>query len=115
MATLLRDRIFWFADTLISDGEHRGMWSGPPLPQWQLWLFPCLGAAAILVCLIGSRKIEARQRSFARAVAITFLATGASLLFSRLPIAERHLIVLLPLAALMVITACSILRAYAAG
>ena len=109
MATLLRSRIFWFADTLISDGEHRRMWAGPLLPQWQLWLFPCLTAAAILLCLFGSPKIDTRLRSFVRALAITSLATGASLLFSRLPVAEHHLIVLLPLAAMMIIAACSIL------
>jgi 4-amino-4-deoxy-L-arabinose transferase-like glycosyltransferase len=110
MATLLRERIFWFADMLISDGEHRQMWAGPPLPQWQLWFFPVLVVAACFVCLFSSSAEEARRRSFARALVVTFLIAGTFLMSSKLPVAEHHLIILFPLIAVTVVAACSILE-----
>lgn len=109
MGTLLRDRIFWFADMLISDGEHRQMWSGPPLPEWQLWFFPLLVIAACFICLFSTSAEAPQRQSFARAVVITFFITGAFLLFSKLPVAEHHLIILLPIAAVIVVAACSVL------
>jgi hypothetical protein len=111
LATLLRERAFFFADMLLSDGEHRLMWAGPPLPLWQLWLFPALALAACFICLFGGRGAQPRQRSFARALALTFLITAALLFLSRLPVAEHHLIVLLPFAAVMAVVACTILQA----
>ena len=110
MGALLRDRVFWFADMLISDGEHRQMWSGPVLPEWQLWFFPLLVIAACFVCLFSTPAEAPRRRSFARAVVITFFITGAFLLFSKLPVAEHHLIILLPFAAVIVVAACSVLE-----
>jgi 4-amino-4-deoxy-L-arabinose transferase-like glycosyltransferase len=110
MGTLLRNRIFWFADMLISDGEHRQMWSGPALPQWQLWFFPLLVIAAGFVCLFSTPAEAPRRRSFARAVVITLLIAGAFLLFSKLPVAEHHLIILFPLIAVTVVAACSALE-----
>jgi 4-amino-4-deoxy-L-arabinose transferase-like glycosyltransferase len=108
MGTLLRNRIFWFADMLISDGEHRQMWSGPSLPQWQLWFFPLLVIAACFVCLFSTPSEAPRRRSFARAVVITFLIAGTFLFFSKLPVAEHHLIILFPLAAVIVVAASSV-------
>jgi Dolichyl-phosphate-mannose-protein mannosyltransferase len=110
MGALLRDRVFWFADMLISDGEHRQMWSGPALPEWQLWFFPLLVIAACFVCLFSTPAEGPRRRSFARAVVITFFITGAFLLFSKLPVAEHHLIILFPFAAVIVVAACSVLE-----
>ena len=104
--TLLRERIYWFADVLLSDGEHRRMWAAPPLPDWQLWFFPIVVMAACLVCLLSA--VAKRSAGFSRAVALTFLLTGASLLISHLPIAEHHLVLLVPMAAVMVTLAFSL-------
>jgi hypothetical protein len=111
MVTLLRERAFLFADMLLSDGEHRKMWAGPQLPSWQLWLFPGIVIASCLICLFASRGAPARQRLFARALALTSLLAGAFLFLSRLTIAEHHLIILLPFAVVMATVACSILQA----
>src|SRR2546430_10247722 len=32
-------RLVMFAETLLSDREHRAMWDGPFMPGWQRWLF----------------------------------------------------------------------------
>ncbi len=110
MSLLLRERLFWLAETLLSDGEHRGIWAGPRLPAWQLWLFPALVAASCLVCIQFRYRLQTDRRLFARALAVTFLGTGAALFFSRLPIAEHHLVMLVPIAAVMVVIAFTILR-----
>jgi 4-amino-4-deoxy-L-arabinose transferase-like glycosyltransferase len=107
IATLLRQRAFLLADTLLSDGEHRVMWAGPPLPEWQLWLFPAVVIAACLICLLGSRSAPPRQRSFARALALAFLFLAALLFLSRLQVAEHHLVILVPFAAAMAAVAGS--------
>jgi 4-amino-4-deoxy-L-arabinose transferase-like glycosyltransferase len=109
MANILRQRAFLFADTLLSDGEHRVMWAGPSLPSWQLWLFPGIVIAAWLVCLFGN--YGGRKRGLPQALAITSLFTTAVLFLSRLPVAEHHLVVLVPFAAVMVSVACALLQA----
>jgi hypothetical protein len=110
MATLLRQRIFLFADTLVSDGEHRGMWNGPPLPAWQLWFFPSVVLLACLLCLFWSRHEETGRRSFAQFLTLTFIFAGGILFFSRLQVAEHHLVGLVPFALAIVVLGCSILQ-----
>jgi hypothetical protein len=89
-------RLVMFGETLLSDREHRAMWDGPPLPAWQLWLFPGAVFAACLVCLL------ARGRSvWPRAAALCFLFLAAFLFLSKMIVAEHHLIVLLPVAAMV--------------
>jgi hypothetical protein len=110
MASLARQRIILLADTLLCGGEHRRMWDGPPLPDWQLWFFPSVVLLACLVCLLWSGREETGRRSFARFLTLTFVFTLGILLFSRLPVAEHHLIFVVPLAAAIVVLACSILQ-----
>ena len=104
MAALLRERAFLFADTLLSDGEHRAMWAGPSLPAWQLWFFPSLLFLAAVICVMG--RAETQRRLCAQSITLTMIFTGAIIFFSRLPVAEHHLILLLPLAVAIVVMAC---------
>ncbi len=110
MSALLRYRWFLFAETLLSDGEHRKMWDGPPLPAWQLWLFPVIVLLACLVCLRGNGRDHAERSAAARFLALTFVLTGGFMFFSRLQIAEHHLIMLVPFAVAIVVLACSLLQ-----
>jgi hypothetical protein len=130
MATLLRLRAGYFADILLSDGEHRGMWNGPPMPDWQLWLFPVILILACLVCLAkgqwqpgaapeagaaslssGSGPEHTERQSFTRFLVLTVIFSAAFPFFTRMQVAEHHLVMLLPLAVVVVVLACSILQA----
>jgi hypothetical protein len=97
-------RLVMFAETLLSDREHRAIWDGPPTPGWQRWLFLLIVSAACLMCL--------RPRNlWARAFALCFLFLGAFFFLSRMIVAEHHLIVLVPLAAAVtVLGLCSIVQ-----
>jgi len=94
LAQKLAVRWRMFSEVLLSDREHRAIWDGPPLPEWQVWLFPAIVMAATLVCLISRKPLG-------RVFALAFLIMGSLLFFSRLPVAEHHLIVLVPLAAVI--------------
>jgi hypothetical protein len=76
-------------------GANREMWSGPPLPLWQLALFCAVVVISTGLCLAGSAAPV-------RAAALTFLLLLVCMLFWRLNIADQHLIALVPLAALLV-------------
>ncbi len=111
---LLSQRFVLLGGALFSDGEHRAMWNGPALPDWQRWLFPAVVAVCCVVCLAIPAKPH--QRRWARAVAVAFLCLAAFLFTSRLPVAEHHLIVLVPLAAAVVsIAGCLMLARYRAS
>ena len=91
-------RLVMFAETLLCDREHRAMWNGPFMPAWQRWLFPAVVLAACAACL--------RMREWmARIVAWSFVFFAAALFFSRLMVAEHHLVALVPFAATMVVMA----------
>jgi hypothetical protein len=99
------NRLVLFAETLLTDREHRAMWNGPPMDDWQRWLFLSIVAAACVVCLAVGRRTP-----WAQAVTITFLILSTILFTTRLPVSEHHLIVLIPLAAAVVTAALSIVR-----
>jgi hypothetical protein len=89
-------RLVMFAETLLSDREHRAIWDGPPMPAWQRWLFLIVVLAASLICL------RSRNR-WARAFALCFLFLGSLVFLSGMIVAEHHLIVLVPLAAIVTV------------
>lgn len=126
LAKMLPLRLFWLADTLLSDGEHRVMWAASQptmtqLPQWQLWLFPLVVLAASAICLLtalwpsktnrGVHDEDAGEdnsgdRDRAAQFAALSLTLAAAFLFStHLLIAEHHLVALLPLAVITVVLA----------
>jgi 4-amino-4-deoxy-L-arabinose transferase-like glycosyltransferase len=111
----LRDRLWvrlvMFAETLLSDREHRAMWEGPQMPDWQRWLFLLIVLAACLLCLIARREWDSSRILWARAFALCLLFLGAFFFLSRIIVAEHHLIVLVPLAAIVtVLGLCSIVQ-----
>jgi hypothetical protein len=97
LAARLFTRLVMFSESLISDREHRVMWEGPPLAVWQPWLFAAVVLAACVACL--------RAGGLRRIIAMAFLLFAACLFFTRLPVAEHHLVALLPFAAAMVVLA----------
>jgi len=101
LGTLLSSRLAMFSETLLSDLEHRAIWDGPLLPSWQHWLLAPVVLAACLLCLKAERPLPARL------AALVFLFLGAFLFFSRMPVAEHHLVVLVPLAAILAVFASS--------
>ena len=99
----LLTRTVLFAETLLADREHRAMWNGPAMPEWQRWLFPLLALGCCAICLI-------RKDRFARVLAIAFLLFGAILFLTGVPVAEHHLIGLLPFAVALVVLGFASLR-----
>lgn len=108
LAERLFTRLVLFSETLLIDREHRAMWDGPAMADWQRWLFPAVVLVSLVVCLAMSRRVGSR---WARGAGLTFLFLALFLFFSKTPIAEHHLIALVPLAAMVVVLACSILQA----
>jgi hypothetical protein len=91
----LLTRARMFAECIICDREHRAMWDGPALPWWQFGLFAAVVIASWVACLRGS--------TLQKFLAAVFLLFGVCLFFSGLPVAEHHLVTLLPFAVAMVV------------
>jgi hypothetical protein len=115
MSDLLPARIVMWAETLISDREHRAIWAGPPLPVWQHWLFLAIVLAACLVCLLAKEHSNRLRARWARGAALCFLFLTAILFQSRMPVAEHHMIVLIPVAAFVTVVASMIVARYRPG
>jgi hypothetical protein len=105
LGQLLSARWIMFSETLLSDREHRAIWDGPPLPDWQRWLFPAIVLAASVVCLAAWNERDRIRATWARVVTLSFLFLGAFLFFSKMPVAEHHMVVLVPLAAVVTVFA----------
>ncbi len=112
MREQLFNRLISFSETLLSDREHRAMWQGPPMPDWQRWLFPAIVLASCLACLL----IKTNGRTvFARLMAIAFLVFAAILFFARVNLSEHHLIELLPFAVVLIVLASTLIGCYRWG
>jgi len=108
LAGRLLTRLVLLSETLLIDREHRAMWDGPAMADWQRWLFPTVVLVSLVVCLATSRRVRS---PWAQGAGLTFLFLALFLFFSKTPIAEHHLIALVPLAAMVVVLACSLLQA----
>lgn len=91
-------RLRALVELMISDGEQRAIWAGPPLPLWQIGIGSAL-LAIVFFCLFvrirsGNPAISRWRRAFAMA---TVVLTGI-MLVSGLGIAQHHLVAILPLA-----------------
>jgi hypothetical protein len=92
------ERLRELAELMISDGEQRGIWSGPPLPFWEIGIGAAL-LVAVLCCLFlpGTAESPAVTRG-RRAFAISAVVLSAIMMASRLGIRQHHLVAVLPLA-----------------
>src|SRR5712692_6593557 len=95
---LISARLVMFSETLLSDREHRAIWDGPALHDWQRWLFPGVVFVGCLVCFGANSR-------WVRCCIFAFLFLDGFLFLSRMPVAEHHLIVLVPLAAILTVCA----------
>lgn len=102
-------RIVMLGETLLADREHRVMWNGPAMPIWQRWLSLGIVLAACLVCLITSGAWNRTFARWARGATISLLFLAGILFVSRMPVAEHHLVTLVPLAAVIVVLASLLL------
>jgi hypothetical protein len=99
-------RLVMFSETMLSDREHRAMWDGPFMPGWQRWLFPSIALASVMVCLISRTDRNRPHATLTRILALVFLFYAAILLLTKAPVAEHHLIALMPLAAAVTALVC---------
>ncbi len=106
----IRYRIPMLQEMLLSDGEHRRMWGGGPLPKWELWFLPVVLGIACVVCVILRARNDRPRLADAQFVVLTLLFLASYMLLTRIEVAEHHLIALLPFAATVVVLACSILH-----
>jgi hypothetical protein len=90
---LLAARAGMLARTLLADWEHRAIWDGAALPSWQTGFVAVLFAAALGIALL--------RPGLPRGAAVTALGFLALQFSSRLPVAEHHFVLLLPLAAVV--------------
>ncbi len=104
-------RAVMLAETLLTDREHRAMWDGPAMPGWQPWLFSAVVVVSVVICAAMSGRWDRERSMWARGVALTFVVLGLFLFLTRTRVAEHHLVALVPLAAVVVVLACSILQA----
>ena len=109
-AQRLFDRTVLLSETLLTDREHRVMWDGPAMPGWQRWLFPGVVVASWLVCMLMADRWGRRRAMWARGAAVTFLVLALFHFLTSTRISEHHLVGLVPLAAIVVVLACSILQ-----
>ena len=105
----LTSRWRMLAEVLLSDREHRAMWNGPELPGWQRWdvLGVVLAAALMAVCI--RSKASGRIQAPARIAVLVFVILAGFLFSSRLEVAEHHLVLLLPIAAVVAVLGFSVL------
>jgi hypothetical protein len=92
-AELLTARAGMLARTLLADLEHRAIWDGAALPAWQTGFVAVLFAAAVGAALL--------RPGLPRGAAVTAMGFLALQFSSRLPVAEHHFVLLLPLAAVV--------------
>ncbi len=92
-AELLTARAGMLARTLLADLEHRAIWDGGALPEWQTGVAAVLFSAALVAALL--------RPGLPRGAAVTAMGFLALQFSSRLPVAEHHFVPLLPLAAVV--------------
>ncbi len=94
MAHLLRET----AELMISDGEQRGIWAGPPMPSWQIGVGAVLLASVALCLFVGVPSEDSGISRWRRAFAVSAVVLVGIMLTSGLHIAPHHLVAVLPLA-----------------
>ncbi len=86
------------AELMISDGEQRGIWSGPPLPSWQIKVGAALLASVALSLFVGVPSSDSGISRWRRAFAVSAVVLAGIMVISGFQIAPHHLVAVLPLA-----------------
>ncbi len=87
-------RLRELADLMIADAEQKLLWSGPPLPRWQLGLGVVLLILVLVALAVPSR--EATAARWRRAFAATAAVLALIMVSSQLKIRQHHLVAVLP-------------------
>jgi hypothetical protein len=102
-ATLLRVRFFHLSELLVSDGELRGMWGGPSVPDWQRLAFSLVLIGSIVVALLMQPVEAERAPRWRRGFAVALAIFVGIMLTSRMNVLQHHMITALPLAVVVVV------------
>ena len=95
---LIAQRLRALVELMISDGEQRGIWAGPPLPRWGIAIEAVLVTLVLLCAVIRIRSGDPAISRWRRAFALSAVLLTIILLTSRLGIQQHHLAAVLPLA-----------------
>lgn len=102
---ILIGRIRMLSEILISDGEQRGIWNGPPVPLWQVYFFPILLLFALITCFTLKRAKSESVIAWRRVSALTLIIFALIMLTSRLGVRDHHLVALVPVTAVVAVLA----------
>jgi hypothetical protein len=97
-AQRIAQRLRGLGEVMISSGEHRGIWAGPPLAPWEMGIGAVLLALALFSQLIRLRSEDPGIARWRRAFAAATAVMTAIMLTSHLGISQHHLVAVLPLA-----------------
>ncbi len=98
LAKLLPVRFFQFSELLVSDGELRAIWAGPPIPDWQRLAF-CLVLLGCVVAALWVKTGEAERAAYwRRGFALTLVLFAGFMVTSSMNVLQHHMVTALPLA-----------------
>jgi hypothetical protein len=103
---LVMYRLQMLTEVLVSDAEMRAIWSGPPVPLWQVYFFSLVIIFALIVCFALKHAGSERVILWRRVSALTFILYALTMVTSRLNVTQHHLVTLVPIAAVVVALAC---------
>jgi hypothetical protein len=98
LAKLLPVRFFQFSELLVSDGELRAIWAGPPIPDWQRLVFSLVLLGSIVVALLVKDGEAERAARWRRGFALALLLFVGVMVTSSMNVLQHHLVTALPLA-----------------
>ncbi|MEP6995978.1 MAG: glycosyltransferase family 39 protein [Acidobacteriota bacterium] len=93
----LARRLRELAEMMISDGEQRGIWAGPPLRPWEIGVGAALLGLTLLCVFIPSVGASPTLARWRRVFAATTAALTLIMLTSGLEVSQHHLVAALPL------------------
>ncbi len=98
LAKLLPVRLFQFSELLVSDGELRAIWAGPPIPDWQRLAFSVVLLGSILVALLVKAGELKRAAYWRRGYALSLVLFVGFMVTSSMNVLQHHMVMALPVA-----------------
>ncbi len=96
VASRAHETLLYLRNALLSDGEHRAIWGGAPVSPPAATLVALVAAAALVWCAFAVRSKAVRVVAACSTILLIAYAT------SKLPVAEHHLVIFVPMAAMLV-------------